>query len=109
MNEQQAIHLCLKKRDPAGFAFLFKKYRRMAYKHAVSLLCHQEDAADACQESFSMAYGTILTLPALDAFYPWFYRILRNHCLNVLSRKQTAETYQQGQKSQSIRSLCKAT
>ncbi len=93
MNESRAIRLCLKHHDPVGFEFLVKKYRREAYFHALSLLGNQEDAAEACQESFTRAFVAIQRFSHLDAFYPWFYRILRNCCLNMLGRKKTAENY----------------
>jgi RNA polymerase sigma-70 factor (ECF subfamily) len=93
LDEDQAIRLCLSDRDPRGFEFLVVKYRREAYYHAVSLLGNPEDAADACQECFTRAFAAFARLPTLDRFYPWFYRILRNHCLNVLSRRKTATEY----------------
>jgi len=89
MNEAQAIRLCLKHRDPVGFEYLVKKYRREAYYHAYSLVGNCEDAADACQESFQRAFVAIPKLLHMDRFYPWFYRILRNCCLNMLSRRRT--------------------
>lgn len=89
MNEARAIQLCLKHRDPRGFEYLFKTYRKQAYYHAFSLLTNREDATDACQESFARAYHAMPGLESLDAFYPWFYRILRNCCLNMISRRQT--------------------
>jgi len=93
MNEAQAIRLCLKHRDPVGFEFLVGKYRREAFVHAMALLGNQEDAADACQESFRRAFAAIPKLLSLDSFYPWFYRILRNCCLNMLSRRRTIRNY----------------
>lgn len=93
MDEASAIRLCLEHRDPTGFEFLVEKYRREAFFHAVTLLGNQEDAADACQDSFARAFAAMPRLKALDQFYPWFYRILRNCCLNMLSRKQTAQKY----------------
>ncbi len=95
MDEAAAIRLCLKHHDPTGFEFLVKKYRREAFFHAVTLLGNQEDAADACQESFSRAFSAMPRLAQLDQFYPWFYRILRNCCLNMLARKKTAQKYRQ--------------
>ena len=89
MNEAQAIRLCLRHRDPVGFEYLFNKYRREAYCHAYALMGSREDAADACQESFQRAFMAIPKLMSLDCFYPWFYRILRNCCLNMLSRRRT--------------------
>jgi RNA polymerase sigma-70 factor (ECF subfamily) len=99
MNETQAIRLCLRHRDPVGFEFLVKKYRREAFFHAMGLLGNQDDAADACQESFRRAFAAIPKLAALDQFYPWFYRILRNCCLNMLSRRKTALNYAKENKS----------
>ncbi len=94
MNESYAIKLCLKHRDPAGFEFLVKKYRREAYFHARMILGNAEDALDACQESFTKAFNAIPKLTQLDAFYPWFYRILRNCCLNMIRKKKSAGKYQ---------------
>lgn len=93
MNEARAIRLCLRHRDPAGFEFLVHKYQREAFFHALSLMGNREDAADACQESFRRAFMAITKLADLDRFYPWFYRILRNCCLNMLSRRKTALDY----------------
>jgi len=93
MNENRAIKLCIHFRDPAGFDFLVRKYRREAFGHALALLGNTDDAADACQDSFSSAFGSMPRLDELTAFYPWFYRILRNRCLNILSRRKTARNY----------------
>ncbi len=95
VNEQHAISLCLEHGDPVGFEYFFKKYRKKAYFHAVSFLGNPEDAVDACQESFTRAYQAIPGLDHLDSFYPWFYRILRNCCLNVIGRRRTATRYRQ--------------
>jgi DNA-directed RNA polymerase specialized sigma24 family protein len=79
MDEQYAIELCLKHKDPVGFEFLVQKYRREAFGHAYAFLGNQDDALDACQESFARAFAAIPGLPKLPQFYPWFYCILRNH------------------------------
>lgn len=93
MEEPAAIELCLRHADPRGFEYLVEKYRGMAYVHAISLLGNQEDAADLCQEAFTRAFVAIRKLARLDHFYPWYYQILRNCCLNFISRKQTAARY----------------
>lgn len=98
MDENRAIRLCLHHRDPVGFEYLVKKYRREAFYHAHSFLGNREDAADACQESFSRAFMAIPGLTKLDAFYPWFYRILRNCCLNMLRRKKTVRRFEREKK-----------
>jgi RNA polymerase sigma-70 factor (ECF subfamily) len=78
-----------------GFDFLVQKYRREAFGHAVALLRNQEDALDACQDSFAKAFAAIPGLRELPRFYPWFYRILRNRCLNLLARRQTSDRYRE--------------
>jgi len=93
MDETHAIKLCLSHRDPRGFEHLYKTYRRNAYFHALGLMGNPDDAVDACQESFTRAYRAMPGLRRLEAFYPWFYTILRNCCLNMLSRRKTAEKY----------------
>jgi RNA polymerase sigma-70 factor (ECF subfamily) len=93
MDEKRAIQLCLKHRDPAGFDYLVRQYRREAFHHAYALLGNAEDAADACQDSFLKAFAALPQLRELTGFYPWFYRILRNSCLNMLGRRHTASDY----------------
>ena len=63
MNENHAIRLCLRDRDPVGFEFLVLKYRREAFFHATSVLGNQEDAKDACQEAFRRA---LAAMPRLE-------------------------------------------
>lgn len=95
MTEEQALKLCLVHHDPIGFDFLVRKYQREAYLHALALLGNRDDAAEACQESFARAFASLPRLEELTAFYPWFYRVLRNCCLNLLQRRRTARAYLQ--------------
>lgn len=97
MDEQRAIQLCLKHRDLIGFEFLVHKYRREAFFHAFHLLGNQQDALDACQDAFARAFAALPLADQLTEFYPWFYRILRNRCLNLLARRQTAKRYTESQ------------
>jgi len=97
MNEAQAISLCLKHRDPSGFEFLVERYQKEAYFHAISFLGNPEDAADACQESFSRAFAKMPLIKSMTDFYPWFYTILRNHCLNMIKRHKTIKSHTQSQ------------
>ncbi len=99
MTEEKAIGLCLKHHDPIGFEFLVRQFRREAYYHAYALLANEADAADACQESFARAFAAMPRLEKLDRFYPWFYRILRNRCLNLLDRQRTRNRYETEQRA----------
>jgi RNA polymerase sigma-70 factor (ECF subfamily) len=96
MNEQKAIRLCLKNRDPIGFEYLVQKYREKAFYHAIGWLNSREDALDACQESFTRAFGAIARLRKLKRFYPWFYVILRNCCMNILADRSKSRRINHG-------------
>ena len=87
MTEKQAITLCLRHQDPVGFEYLVSRYRREAFFHALSFMRNREEAADACQESFCRAFSAMPGISKLDQFYPWFYIILRNCCLNMLRKR----------------------
>jgi RNA polymerase sigma-70 factor (ECF subfamily) len=105
MDEQYAIQLCVKHRDPVGFEFLVEKYRREAFSHAFALLGNQEDALDVCQDSFARAFAAIPGLRELPQFYPWFYCILRNRCLNLIARRQTSDRYRENQQHDAAQAL----
>ena len=92
MNEPKAIQLCLKEHDPRGFEWLVERYRREALMHARGFMGNEADAADACQDAFQRAYLAMPRLAQMDRFYPWFYRILRNHCLNRLRTEKRRNT-----------------
>ncbi len=93
MDEKKAISLCIKHHDPAGFEYLFKMFRKEAYFHAVTFLANHDDAVDACQECFTKAFRAMPKLDYLKVFYPWFYAILRNHCINILRKRKLASDY----------------
>ena len=105
MDERRAIQLCVKHRDPVGFEFLVQQYRREAFSHAFALLGNQEDALDACQDSFARAFTAIPRLRELPRFYPWFYCILRNRCLNLLARRQTADRHRETEQHDASRMI----
>lgn len=102
MDERRAIKLCITHRDPAGFEYLVKKFRLEALYHAVSFTGNYEDATDACQESFYKAFLSITSLHKLERFYPWFYVILKNNCLNLIRKRDQLEKGPKGDLFNSI-------
>ena len=95
MDEQQALKTCLKGSDPRAFEFLVETYRREAFYHALGFMGNEHDAADACQEAFIRAYIALPKLRSIQHFYPWYYRILKNLCLNALKRRKRADAYRE--------------
>ena len=102
MDEKKAIRLCLKHRDPAGFEALVDQNQRRAFFHAHALLGNQEDAADACQDAFIRAFAGLPKLDSLERFYPWFHKILRNVCLNMLQKSKTRSNHLHELSNQSL-------
>jgi RNA polymerase sigma-70 factor (ECF subfamily) len=74
--------------DKEAFGHVVKKYMRQAYYAALGILGSHEDALDASQEAFVRAFLSIERFDANKQFYTWYYRILRNHCLNVVRNKR---------------------
>jgi RNA polymerase sigma-70 factor (ECF subfamily) len=73
--------------DKEAFGLIVKKYMRQAYFAALGFLGSHDDALDASQEAFVKAFVSIERFDTDKSFYTWYYRILRNHCLNVVRNK----------------------
>lgn len=72
--------------DRAAFGSLVEQYRERAYSAALSLLRDHEEARDMSQEAFVRAFQALDRFDPARPFFPWYYRILRNRCLNHLKR-----------------------
>jgi len=73
--------------DKEAFGKLVKAHMRQAYYVALGFLGNHDDALDASQEAFARAYRALGEFDASRRFFTWYYAILRNHCLNMLRRK----------------------
>ena len=71
-----------------AFERIVKLTMRRAYATAVGLLGNAEDASDISQEAFMAAYRARGRFDPAKPFYPWFYRILRNRCLNFIEKRR---------------------
>jgi RNA polymerase sigma-70 factor (ECF subfamily) len=70
-----------------AFEEIVRASMRRAYAVALGILGNSEDAMDLSQEAFMAAHRARGTFDLDRPFYPWFYRILRNRCLNFLRKK----------------------
>lgn len=80
-NEHAIIEQC-QNGDKHAYGILVDRYMKRAYFTALGLVGVHEAALDLSQEAFVRAYRSIKKLDANKKFYTWFYRILRNLCLN---------------------------
>lgn len=58
-----------------------------AYLIALGFTHDPDDARDISQDAFIKAYEARSRFEEGRPFYPWFYRILRNRCLNFVRRE----------------------
>lgn len=78
--------------DKKAFEVLVKRHMTDAYMTALGFTGSPEDARDLSQDAFVKAFRARRQFDPQRPFYPWFYRILKNHCLNFLKRtRKTTE------------------
>lgn len=82
-NEREIILDCQRGVKEA-YGHLVKKYMKRAYYTALGLIGSPEAAMDLSQDAFVRAYRAIKRLDADKKFFTWYYRILKNLCLNYL-------------------------
>jgi RNA polymerase sigma-70 factor (ECF subfamily) len=75
-----------KRGDKRSFEALVRRYMTDAFLVAYGFVGNAEDARDLSQEAFIKAYHARGRFETGRPFYPWLYRILRNHCLNFVQR-----------------------
>lgn len=63
---------------------------KRGYVAAFRWLRSGEDAHDACQEAARKAWSARERYDDSRPLYPWFYRILRNHCMDRLKARRRA-------------------
>jgi RNA polymerase sigma-70 factor (ECF subfamily) len=61
---------------------------RRGYVAAFRLLRNADESREACQEAAARALAAGDRYNPDKPFYPWFHRILKNHCLDRLARRK---------------------
>ena len=67
-----------------SFSKQLKPALQKGYIAAFRILRNEDEANDACQEAAMKALKNEKSYDQSRPFYPWFYRILKNHCLDRL-------------------------
>lgn len=57
---------------------------KRGYVAAFRLLGSPDESREACQEAAARALSSVERYDPAQPFYPWFYRILKNHCIDRL-------------------------
>ena len=58
------------------------------YRLAMSILCNEDDAADAAQDAILIAFQKLSSLRDRERFQPWLLRILTHQCYAILRRRR---------------------
>ena len=77
----------VQKGDKEAYGMIVKKYMHSAYYIALGFVHNQQDALDVSQDAFIKAFRKIKMFDVGKPFFPWFYRVLRNLCIDHLKRK----------------------
>jgi RNA polymerase sigma-70 factor, ECF subfamily len=77
------IDLC-RQGDTSAFGRIVSEYRQMIYSLAFRLLCDDEDAKDATQETFIRVWRNIDKFKYQYKFSTWVYKIATNICYDKL-------------------------
>ena len=70
------------------FEMLVKQNMKRAYFSALGLLGSHDAAMDVTQEAFIRAYKNYKNYNNEKKFFTWYYRILKNLCLNFIRDKK---------------------
>ena len=84
-DEGSIIERC-KKGDREAFASIVQHYMKPAYYVALGYVGKPDDALDLSQDAFVNAFRHIRRFDSSKSFFPWFYSILKNLCMNHLNR-----------------------
>ena len=77
-----------KRGDADSFAALVDRYMGSAIHVAMGYVRNREDAVDLAQEAFLRVHRSFDRFRDGEPFAPWFFRILRNACLNFLEKRK---------------------
>jgi len=79
--------------DHASFENLVDRFMGRAMSVAMSYVGNREDALDLSQEAFYRVYKNLDRFREGEPFAPWFFRILRNACLNYLQKRRRRRSF----------------
>ena len=86
LSERELIEL-VKKGSREAYQEIVSRYMKKAYYIALSYVHNHQDALDISQESFIKAFRKIKSFSTQRPFFPWFYKLMKNLCLDHLRRR----------------------
>jgi RNA polymerase sigma-70 factor (ECF subfamily) len=86
LNDEDLVLRIAGRQDQEAFSTLYQRYVHLALGVCLKYLKSTEPAKDAVQVVFTKLW-TDAHLHQIRRFKPWFYQVLKNHCLMELRKK----------------------
>ena len=80
--------------DARSYELLVRAYEGPGLRLAVGMLGSVDEARDALQDAFIKAWESLHRFDITRPFGPWFFRILRNQCRDVIRSRQSREGHE---------------
>jgi RNA polymerase sigma-70 factor (ECF subfamily) len=87
LSEREILE-AVQKGDKEAYGLIVKRYMHAAYYIALGFVHNQQDALDVSQDAFIKAFRKIKKFDTQMPFFPWFYRLMKNLCIDHLKRKR---------------------
>jgi len=90
-DDRELVERC-QEGDLDAYEILVDRYRNKVYGLAFSMLRHEQDATDLCQEAFVRGWQGIRRFRKSASFYTWIYRITTNLAIDFVRRRERRPT-----------------
>ncbi len=85
LSEKQLLER-VRRGDRDAYQGIVQSYMQTAYYIALGIVHNQQDALDISQDAFVRAFRKIRQYDPERRFFPWFYRLLKNQCLDHIKK-----------------------
>lgn len=77
--------------DKEAFRLIVRQYQRLVFSLAIKMLCDEEEAKDAVQDTFIRVWQRLDEYDTAKSFVTWIYTIATRLCLDrIKTKKHTA-------------------
>ncbi len=90
LSEREVIKQ-VQKGHTEAYQVIVERYMKRAYYIALGYLRNAQDAMDISQESFIKAFRKIKRFDPERSFFPWFYKLLKNLCLDHIKHRSRSQ------------------
>lgn len=91
--ERELVRLC-KAGGARFYEPIVRAYEGPGLRIALGMLGSPDEAQDALQEAFVKAWQSLPRFDVERPFGPWFFRILRNHCWDVIRSQRSRSRFE---------------